>query len=284
MEGIDPTEGARYFSLLDLLKPGVFAHIYLQSKFQKAFANSNSDSKDNAGSLRLSKDIILANLTRLEKIVGKLALNIKSTTWSDYETSHSYTASDHESKKRFIETHIGKKQWGLIWDIGCNTGTFTQICAEHADYVVAIDGDSLAVEKLYQEEKQRHCRNILPLVMNLANPSPNQGWRGRERKGLMERGLPDFVICLALIHHMVISANIPMGDFLDWLRSLEASIIIEFVDPADEMTQRLLKNKADQYSDYNKETFEAALAGLFEIKETVPLKEGRRTLYYGIPK
>ena len=100
----------------------------------------------------------------------------------------------------------------------------------------------------------------------------------------MERRLPDFVICLALIHHMVISAKSPVRDFIEWLRSLEASIIIEFVDPADEMTQRLLKNKVNQYSDYNKETFETELAELFEIEQTMSLKEGRRTLYYAIPK
>ena len=112
----------------------------------------------------------------------------------------------------------GQRRWRRAWDLGCNTGSFSRIVAEHADHVVAMDGDWMAIEHLYQAQKARPDRGqILPLVVNLSDPSPNQGWRGVERRSLPERGAPELTLCLALIHHIVISANIPMQDFIGWL-------------------------------------------------------------------
>jgi hypothetical protein len=120
--------------------------------------------------------------------------------------------------------------------------------------------------------------------MNLSNVSPNQGWRGRERRALEERGTPDFLICLALIHHMVITANIPLREFIEWVRGLNASAIIEFVGPEDEMTRHLLKNRVNQYAEYNQGNFEAIVNEMFKVVESIPLKEGLRVLYYLEPK
>ena len=118
--------------------------------------------------------------------------------------------------------------------------------------------------------------------MNLADPSPSQGWKGLERKSLPERGKPELTLCLALIHHIVISANIPMADFVDWLAGLGTSLVIEFVGREDEMVQVLLANKDDQYGDYTQENFEALLSARFDIRDSRPLKGGKRVIYFAI--
>jgi hypothetical protein len=114
----------------------------------------------------------------------------------------------------------------------------------------------------------------------VADPSPNVGWRNRERKTLPERGRPDLILCLALIHHLVISSNIPVRDFIDWLASLESDLIIEFVTKEDPMARKLLRNKEDQYVDYDVTFFEQCLAEAFQVDRRERLASGTRILYF----
>ncbi|MCY4015519.1 MAG: class I SAM-dependent methyltransferase [Gammaproteobacteria bacterium] len=139
----------------------------------------------------------------------------------------------------------------LLWDLGANTGVFSRIAARHAGTVVAVDGDHDAVNALYREACEGDQRNIIPLVMDLANPSPGQGWAGRERAPFNERRSPDMALCLALIHHLRVSANIPVSHVVAWLRSLNAAVIVEFIDRDDEMFVKLAENKREDYSDYS---------------------------------
>ena len=142
----------------------------------------------------------------------------------------------------------------------------------------------MAIERLYQRERAELPEGrILPLVVNLADPSPAQGWRGAERKDLAARGAPDLLLCLALIHHVVITANIPLASFIDWLASLGASLVIEFVGREDEMVQALLANRDDQYDDYTLESFRALLSERFHIRDEAPLKGGKRTIFFAEP-
>ncbi len=120
----------------------------------------------------------------------------------------------------------------------------------------------------------------LPLVFNVADPSPALGWRGQERKELAERGRPDLVLALALIHHIIIAANVPLDEFLDWLASLGAHLVLEFVTKEDPMVRRLLLNKEDRYADYEQPVFERLLEERFEVLRSLPLESGTRTLYF----
>ena len=145
---------------------------------------------------------------------------------------------------------------------------------------MALDADQLAVERLFQALKAEGIKTILPLLNNLADASPNLGWRGLERKSLANRGKPELVLCLALIHHLVISANIPLGEFVEWLAGLGADLVIEFITKEDAMVQTLLRNKEDNYSDYNKEYFEECLSKAFDLVRHERINSGRRILYY----
>ena len=252
---------------------------------QKAFSDATPSDKDGVSKrIRHSKAMVLGTIQGLRRTVEKLGLQNAPTTWGTYDQNHSYDDASYQQKKDFIQKHIGNKHWSQVWDIGCNTGTFSRLCSPHADLVLAIDGDSLSIEKLYQRQKLERKSNILPLIMNLANISPAQGWQGRERKSLEQRGTPDFLLCLALIHHMVISGNIPIRDFIAWIRGLNCAVVLEFVGPEDEMTQHLLKNKINQYAEYTQENFESIVKEMFTIGESIPLKGGSRTLYYLKPK
>ena len=116
--------------------------------------------------------------------------------------------------------------------------------------------------------------------MNLADSSPNLGWRGAERKDLRARGAPDLTLALALIHHIVIGANIPLREFVDWLAGLGSDLVLEFVTKDDEMTRTLLRNKEDKYTDYDAAVLESALAESFDVVQKETLAGETRVLYY----
>ena len=125
--------------------------------------------------------------------------------------------------------------------------------------------------------------NVLPLCLELANPSPAMGWRGRERKRIEDRGRPQLILCLGLIHHLVIAANIPLAEVVDWLASFRAEVILEFPTKQDRMVQALLRNKRDQYDDYSRESLEAQLRRHFDVGLCESLPSGERTLHHAVP-
>jgi hypothetical protein len=284
IDGI-PTEAMRQMiSGRDMLRAGVLMHVVAQSALQKRYSGSGRNVRGALAEAGFDRRLIERNVAKLTHLVEGLAAPAVRTEWSDYDRTHSYAAEDFAAKEAFVRAAAARRRWRLAWDLGCNTGTFSRIAAEHADTVVAMDGDWMAIERLYGMQKAEAGGSILPLVVNLADASPNQGWRGVERKGLAERGRPELTLCLALVHHIVIGANIPLASFLDWLAGLGTAVVIEFVGRDDEMVQALLANRADQYDDYHPEVFRALLDERFEIGADSPLKGGRRHIYFAEPR
>ena len=281
IDGITPEECNSLMSARDLLRPGVFMHVYFQSKMQGKYAQTQRDTKGDLRAAGFNKDLIKANVRSLESTIRGLTWKRASSEWSNYINDNSYTGTDGEAKMGFVRDVIHSRPWNLVWDLGCNTGAFSRIAAENARYVVAMDADHLSIERFYQALKVEGNTSILPLVMNIADASPNLGWRGLERKALVERGKPDLTLCLALVHHVVISANIPLAEFIDWLASLGTSLVIEFVTKKDPMVQTLLRNKDDNYVDYEIKYFEQCLDRAFEIAQRKMMTSKTRILYFG---
>jgi ribosomal protein L11 methylase PrmA len=172
----------------------------------------------------------------------------------------------------------------MVWDLGCNTGRFSRIAAKYAGCVVAVDSDHASIERLYRELQRERQERVLPLVGDVADLSPSLGWCGRERRAFVDRGRPQLVLCLALIHHLAITANIPVADLVRWLHSLGAHLIVEFPLPGDPMVRRLLLARDQSYDDYTVESFEAALGSCFHVHERLVLANGTRHLYHASPQ
>lgn len=286
LDGIPPTEAVKYFQGLKRLRKGVLSHIVFPARIENMIANRERDdapAERRAGN-KQSKAMVLGLVQSLARLVRKLDIDISHSDWSRYDKTHTYNDADFEEKKAFVEKHAASKFRNEIWDIGCNTGTFSRLCSDHCNQVIAIDGDHNAVEQLYLQQKGDTDSNILSLVMNLANISPAQGWAGQERLSLAQRGKPDLILCLALIHHVRLTSNIPNAMFLDWLRGYNAEIILEFVDRSDEMVIKLLTNKKEQYEDYNLEQFVSEVEQHFDIRDRRKLKGGKREVFYLTPR
>ncbi len=221
----------------------------------------------------------MQTLHRIQKLVKSLHWGASESEWSAYTETHSYTETDQDRKAEFVAQVAASDNWERVWDIGCNTGKFSRIAAKHADNVIAMDSDHLCVDHLYRALQKEGVKNILPLCINLADASPDLGWRGLERKSLTGRGMPNLVLCLALVHHIVIGANIPLQEFIEWLASLGASLVIEFVTKDDVMVKTLLRNKQDQYDDYTPQCFREYLDYAFDVRHFETLDSGTRILF-----
>ena len=128
-------------------------------------------------------------------------------------------------------------------------------------------------------------KNVLPLVVDVTDPSPGLGWRLRERRPLTERGRPDLTLALALVHHVSISGNVPIDEFVGWLHGLGGEIVVEFPTREDPMVQRLLSRKRPgDHPDYNREWFEQCLRERFDAVATEELAGGQRVLYRARPR
>jgi len=281
VDGIPAEDMRGLMSSRDLLRPGVLLHVAAQAALQKRYSGGGQNVRGALAEAGFGKALIERNVGKLAKLVEGLQPANTKTTWADYDRTHSYDDAELTKKIEFVRRSAATRHWHLAWDLGCNTGTFSRLVAEHSDYVVAMDGDWMAIEHLYQRQKAADAsENILPLVMNLADASPSQGWRNAERKAITERGRPELTLCLALVHHIVISANIPLAEFISWLAGLGTSLVIEFVGREDEMVQTLLANKDDQYDDYHPEIFRDLLSARFDIQSEQPLKGGKRHIYF----
>jgi SAM-dependent methyltransferase len=284
IDGIDPRHCSNLMSYRDLFRPGVLTHVYLQAKMQGRYSETKRSVKGDLKKAGFSRAMIENNVKRLAKLVSKLTWSREKTEWSHYSDTHSYTDTDHSKKKDFVRDVIKSRKWNMVWDIGCNTGDFSRIAAENSGYVIAFDKDHLAIDTFYRELREKNNKTILPLVFDLANPSPGLGWQCMERKSIHDRGKPDLIICLALIHHIVISANVPLKDFVKWLSDRETSLVIEFITKDDPMVIQLLRNKEDIYNDYEMDYFEKCLGEYFIVEKRQQLSSNTRILYYGAAK
>ena len=105
-----------------------------------------------------------------------------------------------------------------------------------------------------------------------------------ERKHLKSAEQPDLVSALALVHHMVIGAHVPLSEWMDWLTGMSSEAIVEFVAKDDPQAERLLRNKDDQCGDYSRERFEQLLSARMSIVQKQSLGSGTRMLYHAVAR
>jgi SAM-dependent methyltransferase len=285
IDGITPQQLRSLMSLRDLFRRGVLTHVYLHSRLERGRSRTARDVQRELRAAGFKKELIVANVRGLAKLIRGLQWKLEPSAWSDYAATTSYSDEDAARKEEFVRAATGSRRWDLVWDIGCNTGRFARIAAENAQYVVALDADAAVVERLFRALEQEGSSSILPLTVNVVDPSPALGWRGSERGTLAERGRPDLTLCLALVHHVVIGGNVPVRDFVRWLATLESAVVLEFPTPEDPMVKRLLASKREGlHADYERDWFERCLHESFEVARTESIASGTRVLYFARPR
>jgi len=284
LDGIAPHD-ARAVLAGERFRKGVLSNVLLHARLESRYAGvEGREVKREMRRAGFSKELLAANFGKLEKLVARLEWKAGETAWTGYGEDNTYDDSAAERKARFVRAAAARRRVGLAWDVGCNDGRYARIAADAADFVVAFDADHATVDALYRRLRDERREDILPLVMSVTDPSPDLGWRGRERASLERRGTPELVLCLAVVHHVCITGNVPVREFLDWLRALDTALVIEFPERGDPMVQRLLGGKREGSNpDYEKASFERALTERFTIDRSEPVSQ-MRTLYDARPR
>ncbi len=252
-------------------------HISFQSRIM-ALVNSANPARHSNHKPSLPKSRYKALLFELHTWVSKLQSGRRSPSyWSTYATENSYSDQSRQSKINFIKTWAAGLVGGTIWDLGGNTGDFSKAALDGGvSLSVVLDTDVDSLKIAYAESKKGV--SILPLLVDIADPSPRQGWNQCERAGLNERSRPDGVIALAVIHHLVIGRNIPLQEVVNWLVSTAPKGVIEFVPKTDPMVKNMLRERQDVFWDYDEAHFLAYLKEKVSFVDTIRLPGSERFL------
>jgi hypothetical protein len=288
IDGIEPAQMRHMFTGRRRLRAGVVKHVVLQHALERQFSHTSSQqARADLRAAGFTTELVVATVRALRKLVRKLEWKPPASHWGGYRQTCSYSEGDAGAKQAFVQRALGAAgdDLDLVLDLGANDGAYSRLAAGHARHVVAVESDHAVTDALYRDLRDAGETRILPLVMDLANPSPGGGWRSVERAAFHDRAGADVVLALALVHHLAIGRNVPLPEVLDWLAGLGRRLVIEFVDPADPMARRLLSNKpAGLFGGYRREVFEKLLADRCEVTQREELPSGTRTLYAAVPR
>lgn len=257
------------------LKPALLFHIHVHAKMQKRYEAKASS----AVAPKVSKHSLVALIHHLESAIAAIKWIPAGTEWADYYEDTNYSSEAMNHKKRLVNAYLGESKSHTVWDLGANTGVFSRIAMAKGVDTIAFDVDPAAVEKNYRQMRKAKETKILPLCLDLTNPSPAIGWANEERLSLVERGAADALLVLALIHHLVISNNVPFNRVAAFLSQMCRFLIIEFVPKSDLQVQRLLCTREDIFNYYTQDSFEASFLNYFSILKCEKIMGTQRTLY-----
>ena len=277
IDGVPLDMAARLLPFRSYFNIPVLLHLHLHARSQQHFkdkAVKQTNSKQG-----LSQNALMGLLNGLENGVKKLRWDAQKTAWANYYQDDSYNAVGLQHKQQIIAQFLTRIKPKTVWDLGANTGLFSRIAGRQGINTVAWDIDPGAVDINYREIRRNKEPNLLPLLLDLTNPSPAIGWHLEERMSITERGPVEMIMALALIHHLVIANNTPLIMVAQFLADLCSWLIIEFVPKEDPKVQRLLTSREDIFPDYTKAGFETAFKRCFAIEQTELIEDSTRILY-----
>jgi ribosomal protein L11 methylase PrmA len=259
----------------------LLAHIHLHAKTQKQFEDSGRES-DQAKAISMSKTRLEGLISSLQSATRKLQWKHANTEWGDYYADTNYVDKSMQQKEQLIGSMLDqceKSDLPIAADFGANTGKFSRLAIASGFYVLSHDIDEVAVDKNYRQAVSESEESILPLILDITNPSPGLGWASSERSSFTERENVDIGMALALIHHISISNNVPLDLVAKFFAGVCKQLIIEFVPKSDSQVARLLATREDVFPNYSEVGFEAAFGSYFTTLQKVVIKGSERTLY-----
>ncbi|MGB7537391.1 MAG: hypothetical protein WBM17_02515 [Anaerolineales bacterium] len=276
LDGIPLGLAARLLPLRTRLQPGLMLHLHAHAGMQEKTAAPAAGKGARKG---MSRTAFLGLIESLQSTVRSLQWKPAGTDWAEYYEANNYTERSFQAKKELVGEFLGRNEPGTVWDLGGNTGVFSRIAAERGNDVICFDSDYGAVEKNYLAVKAQKDTRLLPLVLDLTNPSPALGWRNCERDSFLQRGPAGMALALALVHHLAIGNNVPLESIAELFARCGSRLIVEFIPKADSQVKRLLSTRKDIFPDYTREGFEAAFQKVFQIEDSAPIPESVRILF-----
>jgi SAM-dependent methyltransferase len=216
---------------------------------------------------------------RLEK--ARRSLPAPQSSWSGYWAARDhYSAADQQTKAQIVADFLALARPMSVLDIGANTGEYSRLAGRLGARVVAIECD-LAAQRLSYAAAREEKVDVLPLLVDFANPTPALGWNGRECLSFDQRaaGRFDCVLALAVVHHLLVSRGIPLDEIVKKLAAYSRKqLIIEYVSPSDPMFRKLSGRRGLDFSWLTPEAFMSLLGRHFRVVRRECVVSGVREL------
>jgi hypothetical protein len=254
---------------------GLLVHLHLHAAGLSSLSGRNPQKAPG----RYSSSSLHGLIGSLESSVRRLRWNVPRTAWRDYYRADVASSAYLHHKQGLIERLLEEPKPKSVWDLGTNTGLFSRVCTARGIRTVSFDADPACVEMNYLQCKKLNDKLLLPLVLDLTNPSPALGWENLERLPWLERPTPDLALALALVHHLAIGHNVPFKRLARLFHRVGPWLIVEWVPKNDPMAQGLLRAREDIFADYTLAAFEEQFASYFEVRHREPLQDSQRVLY-----
>ena len=265
-----------------LRKPGLIWQVYLPN-----FLSNRSQRKSGSSSITKmaakftpSRDIRIRFFESLQSKVKHITTDVRSTQWATYYKDISFfeNVSLYTAKEKHIENILRTEKPKTVIDIGCNQGGYSFIAVREGASVVAFDNDESSVSMLYLHAKKKNL-NILPLIIDVMNPSPAGGWRAEQFEPSHKRFTGEMVFALALVHHLALTQRQSFdriaATFADYSTK---HLVTEFVPLEDEKTKQILRTSRRDVSWYTLDNYITALRKYFPSCHTLPSFPETRTL------
>ena len=203
---------------------------------------------------------------------------VRTSYWSKYQAhSDHYSDVDKQEKSEFIVSVLEHCKPRAVLDVGANTGAYSILAATYGARVVALDTDVASIEHLWQDAFEQK-RDILPLNVNIAWPTPAVGWENRENLCLIDRAADkfDLVMLLAVIHHIIVGEQIPLQRIVSLCSRLTRKwLVLEWIPPSDPKFQQLIRGRDDLYRNLSEHTLSSICESYFELLRSSQLSNGR---------
>jgi SAM-dependent methyltransferase len=226
----------------------------------------------------VAQALLRRTLRGLRKTLQSLAPPPRVSRWSHYTTTaNHYSSADHEQKAAFVERALAAAAPVSLLDVGGNTGHYSRIAAAAGARVVAWDTDVQATENNWRTAYGAQ-ETILPLVADIARPTPAVGWRNGESLSLLDRatGTFDAILMLGVIHHLLLVDQVPLPAIFDLVCQLTTRwALIEWVPATDSQFVQLCRGRQQLYGHLDEAQFLAAADPYFHVHTEARLPNGR---------
>jgi ribosomal protein L11 methylase PrmA len=281
LEGIPASELTSLLRLRDKLSLPVLLNVVLPARFEAAARRGRLTPRRVAARRPLPKSALRHMLTGLRRWIARLSPPARHTDWTSYASRNTYQDAERAAKSEFVARAVRAAAPRSVLDLGCNTGDYSAVAlGAGAGYVIGVEADEATADLAFLRAR-REKLGFLPIVQDAANPSPAQGWLGTERLSFAARADFDFLVALAVEHHLAIGRNIPLDQVVRWMVGLAPAGVIEFVQKTDATVRGMLSLREDIFADYTEESFRRLLAASARIVDSRTVsEEGRVLLWY----
>jgi hypothetical protein len=270
-EGIPAALAKRMLPWKSRMRLGVWLHVILPAQVR---------TDRPAAGQSFSRKKMTQLVSHLRSCIENLDKPIKiATHWSRYYEDTIMSVAYLREKEKLVREITTGIEFPSALDLGANDGYFAKLLAQRGIPVVAADADWLCIDNLYRWTREGSS-GILPLCIDLADPTPASGFEHTERSSFTERMEAGLVMALAVLHHLTIGRSLPLHRIAAWFSRLAGPwLLVEYIPPTDKKALELIQHKRGIFHPYDQEAFESVFSRYFAVEKKLPVPETERVLY-----